>query len=438
MNNDARNLSLQILKNFDVSKKQLSVIQNNFFLSGNYTFSAKSRAKVLTNEIIRYRGRIDYLIEKISGRKNKNFNKDLISILRIAFYEILYDNSIPNYAAVSTAVELTKKKINKKAAGLCNAVLRNLIRKKEEKVDWDKEFKKNKKWNSLPIWLQQRWSRNYKNDIFKKIICSFNESPKIFVRNNTPLTNKDLKEKFSKDGIDSTLFNDSFLKIKKGSKSILEHNLFKTGQISIQDPSSYGIIECLDVERQDVILDVCAAPGTKSLALSHLVGEKGKIYSSDIDKSRIDLGIKDLKRHKRQNIFWSVKDASKDIFPFADKILIDAPCSGTGILRRKPDIRWRREEKEIEAFSKLQLKILCHMSNFLNIGGTIVYGTCSIDIVENWNVVQKFLKIKKNFKLIELPQTINKNLIDLNKCFSTLSEIDKIDGMFAARIKKYG
>jgi 16S rRNA C967 or C1407 C5-methylase (RsmB/RsmF family) len=78
------------------------------------------------------------------------------------------------------------------------------------------------------------------------------------------------------------------------------------------------------------------------------------------------------------------------------------------------------------------------MSNFLNIGGTIVYGTCSIDIVENWNVVQKFLKIKKNFKLIELPQTINKNLIDVNKCFSTLSEIDKIDGMFAARIKKYG
>ena len=100
----------------------MSVIQNNFFLSGNYTFSAKSRSKVLTNEIIIYKGWIDYLIEKISGRKNKNFNKDLISILRIAFYEILYDNSIPNYAAVSTAVELTKKKKKKKPEGLHNAV----------------------------------------------------------------------------------------------------------------------------------------------------------------------------------------------------------------------------------------------------------------------------------------------------------------------------
>tara|TARA_B110000003_G_scaffold63023_1_gene63482 strand:- start:1127 stop:2443 length:1317 start_codon:yes stop_codon:yes gene_type:complete len=438
LNNDARNLSLQILKYFDVSKKQLSIIQNDFFLSGNYTYGAKSRAKVLTNEIIRYKGRIDYLIEEISGRKNKNFNKNLISILRIAFYEILYEKSIPDYAAVNTAVELTKKKINRKAAGLCNAVLRNLIRRKEEKENWDKEFKKNIKWNSLPIWLQQRWSKSYKKDTFKKLVNSFNESPKIFVRNNTKLRIEALKEKLFSDGVDSNIFDNSFLKIKKGSKSIIENNLFKSGQISIQDPSSYGIIECLDPKNEDIILDVCAAPGTKSLALSYLVGKKGKVYSSDINKSRIDLGLKDLKRHNRKNIFWSVKDASKDIFPSADKILIDAPCSGTGVLRRKPDIRWRREEKEIEVFSKLQLKILCNMSDFLNIGGTIVYATCSIDIAENYNVVQQFLKIKKNFKIIDLPQKINRDLIDINKCFSTFSEIDKIDGMFAARIKKYG
>lgn len=438
MNNDARNLSLQILKYFDVSKKQLSIIQNDFFLSGNYTYGAKSRAKVLTNEIIRYKGRIDYLIEEISGRKNKNFNKNLISILRIAFYEILYEKSIPDYAAVNTAVELTKKKINRKAAGLCNAVLRNLIRRKEEKENWDKEFKKNIKWNSLPIWLQQRWSKSYKKDTFKKLVNSFNESPKIFVRNNTKLRIEALKEKLFSDGVDSNIFDNSFLKIKKGSKSIIENNLFKSGQISIQDPSSYGIIECLDPKNEDIILDVCAAPGTKSLALSYLVGKKGKVYSSDINKSRIDLGLKDLKRHNRKNIFWSVKDASKDIFPSADKILIDAPCSGTGVLRRKPDIRWRREEKEIEVFSKLQLKILCNMSDFLNIGGTIVYATCSIDIAENYNVVQQFLKIKKNFKIIDLPQKINRDLIDINKCFSTFSEIDKIDGMFAARIKKNG
>ena len=321
---------------------------------------------------------------------------------------------------------------------MCNAVLRNLIRKKEEKENWDKDFKKNIKWNSLPLWLQQRWSKSYKKDTFKKLVNSFNESPKIFVRNNTKLTIEALKEKLLSDGIDSNIFDNSFLKIKKGSKSIIENNLFKSGKISIQDPSSYGIIECLDPKNEDIILDVCAAPGTKSLALSYLVGKKGKIYSSDINKSRIDLGLKDLKRHNRKNIFWSVKDASKDIFPSADKILIDAPCSGTGVLRRKPDIRWRREEKEIEVFSKLQLKILCNMSDFLNIGGTIVYATCSIDIAENWNVVQQFLKIKKNFKIIDLPKKINKDLIDQNKCFSTFSEIDKIDGMFAARIKKNG
>jgi len=149
------------------------------------------------------------------------------------------------------------------------------------------------------------------------------------------------------------------------------------------------------------------------------------------------MGREDLKRHNRKNIKWSVMDATKDIFPIVDKILIDAPCSGLGVLRRKPDIRWRRKEKEIISFSNLQLEILCHMSNFLKPGGVIVYGTCSIDKKENFNVVQNFLKINKDFKLDKIPSTINSEMIDKNLCFSTIKVIDNLDGMFAARLKKY-
>ena len=132
--NDARNL-YKNLTNFENTNKQLNEIQNKFFQSNNYNSQVKSRSKALTNEIIRFKGRIDYIIEEISGKSKKYFNKILISILRIAFYEILFDNSIPHYASVNTAVELTKIKLNKKAAGLTNAVLRKFIRLKEgEKI----------------------------------------------------------------------------------------------------------------------------------------------------------------------------------------------------------------------------------------------------------------------------------------------------------------
>lgn len=436
MKNDARELSIKILINFENTYKQLNEIQNNFFLNNSYNNRVKSRSKVLTNEIIRFKGRIDYIIEKVSGKKIKNFNKDLISILRIAFYEVLFDPNIPDYASVNTAVDLTKVKLNKKAAGLTNAILRKLIRIKDSKKNWDEKFKNDKKWNSFPIWIQNRFINQYNEINAKLFFHSFNKSPETFVRNDSKLSIISLKDNLYKDNIESSIFNKTFLRIKNGSKNILDNVYFQSGQISIQDPSSYGIIECLNIQDNDVILDVCAAPGTKSLAMSYLVGEKGKVWSSDINNSRVKMGRKDLKRHNRKNIIWSVKDASKDTFPIADKILVDAPCSGLGVLRRKPDIRWRRKEKEIIFYSKLQLKILCHMSNFLKPGGIIVYGTCSIDKKENFNVVQHFLKINKDFKLDKIPDTIDSEFIDENSCFSTINAIEKLDGMFAAILKK--
>lgn len=436
MKNDARELSVKILINFDKTHKQLNEIQNKFFLNNNYNTQVKSRSKVLTNEIIRFKGRIDYIIEQISGKKNKNFNKNLISILRLAIYEILFDPKIPDYASVNTAVDLTKINLNKKASGLTNAVLRKLIRIKEEKKNWDEKFKTDKKWNSFPIWIQNRFSNQHNEINAKLFFQSFNKSPETFVRNDSKLSIFDLKDNLYRNNIKSLIFNEFFLKIKNGSKDILDNEFFQSGQISIQDPASYGIIECLNIQKDDVILDVCAAPGTKSLAMSYLVGEKGKILSSDINNSRVEMGRKDLKRNNRKNIIWSVKDASKDTFPIVNKILVDAPCSGLGVLRRKPDIRWRRKEKEITFFSNLQLKILCHMSSFLKPGGVLVYGTCSIDKKENFNVVQNFLRINKDFKLDKMPNTIDRELIDENYCFSTINVIDNLDGMFAARLKK--
>ena len=151
-------------------------------------------------------------------------------------------------------------------------------------------------------------------------------------------------------------------------------------------------------------MDVCAAPGTKSLYLANIVGENGKIFASDIDRMRIIKAKADIKRHRKYNIKWEQKDASKAEYEMSNYILIDAPCTGTGVIGRKPDIRWRRKSSDIKLMSKIQLKILNNCSKFLNKSGTLVYATCSLEPEENWGVVEEFLKSNKDFSLIPFPQ----------------------------------
>ena len=195
-------------------------------------------------------------------------------------------------------------------------------------------------------------------------------------------------------------------------------------------------MELLDPLKGEIVLDVCAAPGTKSLFIAERVGETGRVLASDLDQLRANRGKNDLDRHKRKNIEWCVKDATQDNFPMADKILIDAPCTGTGVMGRKPDIRWRRKPEDISDMATLQMKLLKHMSQFLNDGGTLVYGTCSMEPEENWNVVEQFLKLNADFKLMTGPSQVMPDWINEMGCLSTFPHIHGIDGLFAARITR--
>ena len=157
MKQDARFLSLKILNRFEKKNEKLVMSRNQIFSSFKPESIDKSRAMVLTNEIIRLRDRLDVMIEYVSGRKINRLDPSLVSILRVGFYEIIYDSSIPDYAAVDSLVNLTKTVLSRKASKLTNAVLRNLIRYRDKDSNWDESLKKNPKWVSLPIWLQKRW-----------------------------------------------------------------------------------------------------------------------------------------------------------------------------------------------------------------------------------------------------------------------------------------
>ena len=228
----------------------------------------------------------------------------------------------------------------------------------------------------------------------------------------------------------------NFLEVTNGQDKIINSELFDSGIISIQDPASGAVVELIDPQKGESILDVCAAPGTKSLLMAQRVGPDGIIYASDKNDSRVKKGESDIKRHKYKNINWSVLDASKDKFPLSKKILIDAPCTGTGVIGRRPDIKWRIKNKDIHYMKKIQLAILNHMSKFLEPGGRIVYATCSLEPEENINVVKNFLFNHKDFTLFPSNALLPKHWVNSEGFLMTMPYKTKSDALFGAILLK--
>ena len=433
----ARFLATQVISQFEKRNAQLSLIRNEIFSHFSSDQKSKSRANILIMEVIRFKSRLDLMIEFISGRSINHLDVSLLSILRISFYEIIIETKIPNYAAVDSSVRITRIILSSKASGFTNAVLRNLVRKKEKDNKWYYPLKEKNGWHSIPHWLEKRWVKQFGKKGFLDLVKAINKPAENFVRVDCDrLSINDIIINLSNVGIQSKLFLRNLLKVRASAGDILKTSLFRKGEISIQNPAASIVVDAIGIRPDDIVLDVCAGLGTKTLQLSNLVGPKGYVWASDLIKDRIKRGKSDLKRHKKNNIDWSIKDARKDFYPKADRILIDAPCTGTGVIARKPDIRWRRKPRDIYKLSSLQFEILSHCSQFLKSGGTMVYSTCSMEKEENWSVIEQFINLNHDFVLEQMPSIIPKNWIDNNGALRTLPHIHNIDGMFAVRLKR--
>ena len=437
MNIDARSLTIYILNKFSIKHENLNKIRNNAYSKFNPNKNNIARSMVLTNEIIRKKDRLDMMIEVISKRKISYFNTALKSILRVGFYEIMYDNSVPQFATVDSSVKITKKLISKKASGLTNAVLRKLIRINNQGSNWFSPLKKHKKWWSIPLWLRKRWELRFGQKEYELLAEFFDSPSAINLRvDQSRISCAEVVRLLKQLDIKSEILFEPFLKIEKGLGKVLKTRLFQSGKVSIQDVAAGNIVYLLGLKEGDTVLDICAAPGTKALFMSEIIGENGIVYAFDINESRIRDGKNDFKRHGKKNIQWYKKDAINDEFPMTEKILIDVPCSGTGVLRKKPDIKWRRSINDIRILTKIQLSILNNVSKYLKIGGTLVYSTCSLEPEENWNIIKEFLKLKPNFQLITKHSVIKDEWINNNGCFETFPHRHNVDGMFAAKLTR--
>ncbi len=430
-----RQHTIAIINQFYDTSLNLKTLQNEYFKKYNIKLDDRNRVIVLTREILRWKSRLDWYIEK---HLNTPFNKlqtQLLSILEMGTYELMFDEKVPDYASINSAVEIAKQQINKKASGLVNAIHRkisvdNFTDKPEEIEDYQ--------WYSFPRWLFNKWNQQFgfKNTV--QLANHFNApQPLIIRRNNIKISGDDFEKNIPDDvKIESLDNSDKFYVVKKGGSLLKKHDSFKRGEFSFQDRASGMVVEVLDPRPNEVILDVCAAPGTKSNYIAELMGGKGTIYAYDVAKDRIELAKNDSKRLGNGNIIFAQEDATKSEFPVADRVLIDAPCTGTGTIGRRPDIKWRRTPEHLKKITQLQKSILNNVHRFVKPGGVLVYATCSIEHEENWEVVDAFLKFHNDFKVVSIGNQLPEKYTDEKGALNIYPHDHKMDGMFAVKMIK--
>lgn len=441
----AREVSFNILYDIFVNEAF-----SNIAIKKHLEMELESKEESLVREIVygvlENRLYIDYIISKASKIKLNKVHSSILIILRIGVYQLIFMDKIPESAAVNEAVKLSKKHGHKGSIGFVNGVLRSIGRNKDEFMNIDVKDKIDfiSIKYSHPKWMVERWVKQYGEGFTEELCKKNNERPELNIRVNTLVVNKDeLKRKLldkgfivrdSKYGVDSLIIENPI--------RITELEEFKLGYFIIQDESSTLVGQIMDPSPGSLVIDICSAPGGKATHIAQIMNNEGKIFSRDIYEHKIKLIDENAKRLSIKIIETAISDATKRdeyLVNIADYILVDAPCSGFGLIRRKPEIKWNRKENDIKELVNIQSNILDNVKDYLKIDGILVYSTCTIEKDENYNLIETFLEQNKNFKLMSIEDKLwNKEKLDtLNDGYIQLfPHIHNTDGFFIAKMRK--
>ena len=383
--------------------------------------------------VIRNKKFLDYIIE----RYTKDIRKEWIrNLLRISIYQITFMNS-DDKGVVWEATELAKK-YSIAISKFINGTLRNYLRNKDSELKRLDDEKNYEVLYSIPKWFYDTLEKQYGNDNLKQAITSLKKIPYLSVRVN--------KLKYSEEEFEEFLKEKDIQIIKKvdtvyyvNSGLIINSEEFKTGKIIAQDASSYLAAKNLGVMPNELVLDICAAPGGKTAVLAEEMKNSGEVIAIDIHQHKIkliDTNMKKLGIDIVKAIVMDARNVNKQGRKF-DKILVDVPCSGYGVIRKKPEILYSKNRENIEELAKLQLEILNSAADILKDGGELIYSTCTITAEENTNNIKKFLEERKEFKIEKLyiPENVLGDYDSLGGfCINYKEEI--MDNFYIIKLKK--
>jgi len=395
----------------------------------------------IVHGVVRWMGRLDWIL---NGFYKGQFSKAIPNLkngLRVALYQILFLDKVPDYAAVNEAVEFVKKLQGQKPADLTNAVLRNIIKNKNgiRYPDPEEDLPGYlTAYYSHPSWMVKRYLKRFGREETEKLLAFNNEKPFLTLKvNGLKVDPNEFKELLKSVNLDFSQgkYLPEFFKLKNLS-NITSWEYFQKGYFNIQDESAGLACRLLDVEPEMRVLDLCAAPGGKSAYLAGLMHNKGEIVAIDRYESRLKLLRKNMDRLGITCVNTVETDALDYDGDKSDRILVDVSCSGSGTLRKKPDIKWKHDLLDLRRMTELQYKLLEKASTLVKDGGIIVYSTCSIEPEENFEIVNKLLQSKPEFKIKDITNRFPSELIDEHGCIQTLPHVHKSDGAFAAKIIK--
>ncbi len=401
----------------------------------------------LTYGVIRWRGRLDWVIRCFSKIPFERIELETLNILRLGLYQIFFLSRTPSSAAVNESVELAKRVRGKGGAGFVNAVLRSSIRQKDE-IRYPDIAEHPALHISVvqshPLWLVQRWVKEMGVEEALKI-CKFdNQISSLTLRTNTlKISRRDLVKKLEEKELKPlpTAFSGEGILLQDPPPTS-ELPFIKEGFFIIQDEASQLVTSVLDPKPGEKILDACAAPGGKTTHMAQIMENRGEIYALDLSKGRLDL-IEEMCQRLGIKIVKTTKGDAVKSLPIPqgvkfDRILADVPCSGFGTLRKNPDLKWRGREKDIKRLSELQFSILSNLSIYVKEGGVLIYGTCTVFHEENEDVVETFLGGHPEFEIDRIDKVLPEKWRSLiqNGYFKTFPPKNEMDGFFVARLRK--
>lgn len=344
---------------------------------------------------------LDYIIKQYSKIPLRKIELKTKIILHMGVYQLLFMDKVPDSAAVNESVNLAKKHKLQKSAGFINGILRSITRAGEPyrlPDEKDKIYHYSIKY-AVPQQLVRLWINSYGELNAEKILQSLSGRPKIYARVNTLKTDKAaLKAELTKEGVtceDVAMLPNALALSHTGSIERLA--AYKKGLFHIQDLSSQLCVDFLSPKPRDIMLDICSAPGGKAFTAAQYMENRGKLYACDLFDHKLKLIADGACRLGITTIFTNKRDGATGMpLPLADKILCDVPCSGLGILARKPEIR-AKENLIPDDLPQLQYQILCHSAENLANGGTLVYSTCTLNPAENNENTRRFLAEHPDF-----------------------------------------
>lgn len=406
-----REIALEILYKIE-EKNAYSNLELNYILEKyNPPKEERNLATQLVYGVLRRKNTLDWLIEKFSQRPLEKMTGWVRNILRLSIYQLIFLDRIPVSAVCNEGVKLAKKRGHLGVSKFVNAILRSIVRSLDN-LPWPSEANLAQyiaiKY-SHPQWMVERWLERLGKETTIALCEANNENPPLTIRTNTlRITREQLLGKLEQDGVNTEVIDLAPEAIRLlGASSLTKLSSYQDGLFQVQDVSSMLAAHLLDPQPGEIVLDACSAPGGKTTHLAQKMNNQGRIIANEFHKHKIGLIEENCQRLGITMVETRVGDARHLADSYQgrmDRVLVDAPCSGLGVLRRKPDARWKKKVEDIIELNKLQLAILESAAQCVKPGGVLAYTTCSIEPEENQEILQAFLAGNQEFKLVKSVQ----------------------------------